>query len=170
VRLVFGCYMSSTCKAVLPVIESYRGLLFYPAAPFFVTLDTTFARRFVTAYKARYGAGAPVPAAAEAAYFQIHLAAAAIARAGSADPERIVLEVGEIESAAPQGRVRIDPRTTTPICSVAACRAPRRARAPSDRLQPRCPPAAGPVFAGAGPRRLVAGWRRGAATVRGASD
>ncbi len=30
VRLVLGCYMSSTRKAVLPVVESYRGLLMYP--------------------------------------------------------------------------------------------------------------------------------------------
>ena len=30
VRLIFGCYMSSTRKAVLPVVESFRGLLFYP--------------------------------------------------------------------------------------------------------------------------------------------
>ena len=30
VRLIFGCYMSSTRKAVLPVVEALRGLLFYP--------------------------------------------------------------------------------------------------------------------------------------------
>src|ERR1700739_300619 len=30
VRLIFGCYMSSTRKAVLPMVESYRGILFYP--------------------------------------------------------------------------------------------------------------------------------------------
>ncbi len=30
VRLIFGCYMSSTRKAVLPLVEAYRGLLFYP--------------------------------------------------------------------------------------------------------------------------------------------
>jgi len=30
VRLVLGCYMSSTRKAVLPVVEAYRGLLMYP--------------------------------------------------------------------------------------------------------------------------------------------
>ena len=30
VRLIFGCYMSSTRKAVLPVVEAFRGLLFYP--------------------------------------------------------------------------------------------------------------------------------------------
>jgi branched-chain amino acid transport system substrate-binding protein len=78
------------------------------AAPFFETLGTATARRFVTAYKARYGEDAPVPAAAEAAYFQVHLAAAAIARAGSADPDRVLPELREAEFAAPQGRVRID--------------------------------------------------------------
>ena len=30
VRLILGCYMSSTRKAVLPVVEAYRGLLMYP--------------------------------------------------------------------------------------------------------------------------------------------
>src|ERR1700731_1204039 len=30
VRLLFACYMSSTRKAVLPVVEAHRGLLFYP--------------------------------------------------------------------------------------------------------------------------------------------
>ena len=30
VRTIFGCYMSSTRKAVLPVVEQYNGLLFYP--------------------------------------------------------------------------------------------------------------------------------------------
>jgi branched-chain amino acid transport system substrate-binding protein len=30
VRIIFGCYMSSTRKAVLPEVEAHRGLLFYP--------------------------------------------------------------------------------------------------------------------------------------------
>ena len=29
-KVIFGCYMSSTRKAVTPVIEKYHGLLFYP--------------------------------------------------------------------------------------------------------------------------------------------
>ncbi|HQT78422.1 MAG TPA: transporter substrate-binding protein, partial [Rhodopila sp.] len=78
------------------------------AAPFFETLNTSEATRFVTAYQARFGAGSPVPSAAEAAYFQVHLAAAAIGRAGSDDPERVLPELSEIEFAAPQGRVRVD--------------------------------------------------------------
>ena len=30
VRIIFGCYMSSTRKAVLPVVEKWNALLFYP--------------------------------------------------------------------------------------------------------------------------------------------
>lgn len=78
------------------------------AAPFFETLATAEGLRFVTAYKERYGAASPVPAAAEAAYFQVHLAAAAIALAGSDEPERVLPELSDIEFAAPQGRVRVD--------------------------------------------------------------
>ncbi len=30
VKLIFGCYMSSTRKVVIPVVEAHRALLFYP--------------------------------------------------------------------------------------------------------------------------------------------
>ncbi len=30
IRLLFGCYMSSARKAVLPIVEKHRGLMFYP--------------------------------------------------------------------------------------------------------------------------------------------
>ena len=30
VRIIFGCYMSSTRKAVVPLVEAHRGLLLYP--------------------------------------------------------------------------------------------------------------------------------------------
>jgi len=79
------------------------------AAPFFETLGTAAARKFVASFHARFGATAPVPAAAEAAYFQMHLAAAALAQAGTDDPERVRHELRDIEFHAPQGRVRIDP-------------------------------------------------------------
>ena len=29
-NIIFGCYMSSTRKAVLPIVEEYKGLLWYP--------------------------------------------------------------------------------------------------------------------------------------------
>lgn len=79
------------------------------AAPFFEVLATPAARRFVSAYKLRYGADAPVPASAEAAYFQVHLAAGALRRAGSDAPEGLLAELRDAEFDAPQGRVRIDP-------------------------------------------------------------
>ena len=78
------------------------------AAPFFEALATPAARRFISAYKMRYGANAPVTAGAEAAYFQVHLAAAALARAGTDDPERLLPALRDAEFDAPQGRVRID--------------------------------------------------------------
>jgi branched-chain amino acid transport system substrate-binding protein len=79
------------------------------AAPFFETLSSPAARKFVAAFKTRYGSEAPVPAAAEAAYFQLHLAMRAVARCGTDDPERVLAELRDSEFDAPQGRVRIDP-------------------------------------------------------------
>jgi branched-chain amino acid transport system substrate-binding protein len=79
------------------------------AAPFFEVLATPAARSFVSAYKLRYGPEAPVTAGAEAAYFQVHIAAGALARIGTDDPERILPELHQAEFNAPQGLVRIDP-------------------------------------------------------------
>jgi branched-chain amino acid transport system substrate-binding protein len=79
------------------------------AAPFFETLPSASARRFVGSFKEKYGPDAPVTAAAEAAYFQVHLAMRAVARCGSDDPERVMVELRDSEFDAPQGRVRIDP-------------------------------------------------------------
>jgi branched-chain amino acid transport system substrate-binding protein len=79
------------------------------AAPFFETLPSASARRFVASFKQKYGPEAPVTAAAEAAYFQVHLAMRAVGRCGWDDPERVLVELRDSEFDAPQGRVRIDP-------------------------------------------------------------
>jgi branched-chain amino acid transport system substrate-binding protein len=79
------------------------------AAPFFETSSSPSARRFVDSFKKKYGSDAPVTAAAEAAYFQVHLAMRAVARCGSDDPERVLPVLRDSEFDAPQGRVRIDP-------------------------------------------------------------
>jgi branched-chain amino acid transport system substrate-binding protein len=79
------------------------------AAPFFETSSSLSARRFVSSFKERYGTDAPVTAAAEAAYFQVHLAMRALARCGTDEPERVLTELRDSEFDAPQGRVRIDP-------------------------------------------------------------
>jgi substrate-binding family protein len=79
------------------------------AAPFFETLSSPAARRFVSSFKERYGTNAPVTAGAEASYFQLHLAMRAVAKCGSDDPEQVLANLRDAEFDAPQGRVRIDP-------------------------------------------------------------
>ena len=49
-----------------------------------------------------------VTAAAEAAYFQVHLVARAIEKTGMDTPEKVQSALGTIEFDAPQGRVRVD--------------------------------------------------------------
>ena len=78
------------------------------AAPFFSSLDTPAAAKFVAEFRARFGADAAVTAGAEAAHFQAMLVAQAIERAGTDEPELVRAELGDLEYDAPQGRVRID--------------------------------------------------------------
>lgn len=79
------------------------------AASFFETLDTPRARRFVSAFKLRFGEAAPVTASAEAAYCQIHLFAKALELAGADEPEAVARHLSGLEFDAPQGRIRVDP-------------------------------------------------------------
>jgi branched-chain amino acid transport system substrate-binding protein len=78
------------------------------AAPFFSELDTPAAAKFVSEFRARFGAAAAVTAAAEAAYFQVMLIAKAMERVGTDDPDAIRIALAEFEYDAPQGRVRVD--------------------------------------------------------------
>ena len=78
------------------------------AAPFFSTLDTKAARSFVASFRARFGAEAPVTAAAEAAFFQVMLVAGAIDQAGTDDPELVRAALSQLQFEAPQGLVRVD--------------------------------------------------------------
>ncbi len=50
-------------------------------------------------------------AAAEAAYFQVHLALRALARAGTDAPDPLLAQLADSEFDAPQGRVRVDAQT-----------------------------------------------------------
>lgn len=81
------------------------------STPFFETLKSPEAKRFVKTYKARFGADAPVTACAEAAYFQIYLYAKALENAACDTPEKIALQVPHLPFDAPQGQVKIDPLT-----------------------------------------------------------
>jgi len=83
----------------------------YTSTVFFETLQTPAAQLFVAAYKARFGADAPVTACAEAAYFQILMYAQALEAGGTDNPDVIIQYLQGMEFDAPQGRVKIDPTT-----------------------------------------------------------
>jgi len=99
----------STTEAEVALMRPEIAAGHLTAASFFETLDTPQARRFVSAFKQRFGAGAPVTASAEAAYFQVHLYAKALELAGVDEPDAIARHLPGLEFEAPQGRVRIDP-------------------------------------------------------------
>src|SRR4051812_3043243 len=99
----------STSEAEVAEMHSEAAEGHITAAPFFETLSSPAARRFVASFKEKYGADAPVTAGAEASYFQLHLAMRAVAKCGTDDPEQVLANLRDSEFDAPQGRVRIDP-------------------------------------------------------------
>lgn len=81
------------------------------AATYMQTLENAANRRFVEAFKTRYGAAATTSVWSEGAYMQVHLFARALGRVGSADPRRIALDPLGDEFETPEGRVRVDADT-----------------------------------------------------------
>jgi branched-chain amino acid transport system substrate-binding protein len=106
-RMPIASLTTSEAEVVEMGSEAAEGHI--TAAPFFETLSSPAARRFVSSFKERYGADAPVTAGAEASYFQLHLALRAVAKCGTDDPEQVLANLRDREFDAPQGRVRIDP-------------------------------------------------------------
>ena len=78
------------------------------AAPYFQSLDTEANRRFVAAYKARFGADRPACMWAEAAYAQTHLFALALAEAGTLEPQQLGQAALRQTFSAPKGEVMFD--------------------------------------------------------------
>src|ERR1700749_3839953 len=105
-KMPIASLTTSEAEVAEMVAEAAEGHI--TAAPFFETLSSPVARRFVTNFKEKYGAGAPATASAEAAYFQLHLAMRAVAKCGTDDPEQVLTNRRDSEFDAPQGRVRID--------------------------------------------------------------
>jgi branched-chain amino acid transport system substrate-binding protein len=78
------------------------------SAPYFCSIDTPENRRFVAAFRARYGPEAPISACTEAAYFQVHMFAQAARLSGSTKRQDILAALAQIRFDAPQGRVEVD--------------------------------------------------------------
>jgi ABC-type branched-subunit amino acid transport system substrate-binding protein len=78
------------------------------SAPYFSSLAGAPNRRFVTSFRNRFGADAPVSQYVAAAYSAIYLFAAALEKAGEMDTQRIIDCVRGLEMEAPQGRIVFD--------------------------------------------------------------
>ena len=130
------------------------------AAPFFETLASPAARRFVTAYKERYGADAPIRRGAEAAYFQVHLAMRAIAQAAAPTPNTCCRSYARSSSRRRRGACGSTARTTTPISGLGS-RASTHGRNFQIVWDPGRVRASRPLLRGAEPLRLVVRRNRG---------
>ncbi len=78
------------------------------AAPYFESVKTPDNLSFVSRYKRRFGDDEPTNLCVEAAYFQVHVFARALAEANSMDPDVMRPIVLGSEFDAPQGRIAID--------------------------------------------------------------
>lgn len=79
------------------------------SAPYFQCLQSKQNREFVRRYQTRYGEDEPTNMCAEAAYFQVHLFAAALEQVNTTDTDILRAAVLGSSIEAPQGRVIIDP-------------------------------------------------------------
>ena len=77
---------------------------------YFQSIDTPENRRFVRAFKRRYGSEQVTDDPIEAAYFQVHLFAESVKKAGSTAIDAIRTAARGLEYMAPGGLVRVDPQ------------------------------------------------------------
>ncbi|MEG4031726.1 MULTISPECIES: urea ABC transporter substrate-binding protein [unclassified Microcoleus] len=78
---------------------------------YFQTVDTPENRKFVKAYKARYGENRVTDDPIAAAYLGVYLWKQAVEKAGSTDVVKVRAAAKNIEFAAPSGKVKIDAQT-----------------------------------------------------------
>jgi ABC-type branched-subunit amino acid transport system substrate-binding protein len=78
------------------------------AAPYFETVQTPDNRSFVARYKQRFGDDEPTNLCVEAAYFQVHVFARALAEVNTMDPDILRSVILGSEFDAPQGHIVID--------------------------------------------------------------
>ena len=98
----------TTCEPEVAQMGSEAAEGHYTSAPYFQSIGSAENARFVAAYHERFGPDQPISSCTEAAYFQVHLFAKAVERAGSTAIAKIKQSLPGFEFPAPQGPVRID--------------------------------------------------------------
>jgi urea transport system substrate-binding protein len=86
-----------------PILEGH-----YAVWNYFQTTDTPENKKFVAAFKAKYGKDRVTDDPIEAGYFAVYLWAEAVKKAGSTDVEAVKAAAKGIEFNAPGGKVKID--------------------------------------------------------------
>lgn len=81
----------------------------YATWSYFESLESEANKRFVAAYRRRFGGERALTAPMESGYFSVHLWAQAVRAANSAEPEEVRKTIGGQSLAAPQGIVSVDP-------------------------------------------------------------
>jgi branched-chain amino acid transport system substrate-binding protein len=102
----------TTSEAEIGLMGADVGCGHLTAAPYFEGVDTVSNRAFVTRFKRRFGDDQHTNLCVEAAYFQIHLLAQALAETNSMDPDILRPAVLGREIDAPQGRIWVDAQSS----------------------------------------------------------
>lgn len=99
-------HMSSESEVAAMGHDLAEGLI--TCASYYQSIDSVENRRALALHRARYGPEGVPNVCWEAAYFQMHLLANAIERAGSDEPTHVARAMPGLEFDAPQGRVQVD--------------------------------------------------------------
>ena len=101
----------TTTESEIRLMGAEVGCGHYTSAPYFERVDTGENASFVARYKKRFGADEPTNMCVEAAYFQIHVFARALAEIDAMNTDLMRMLVLGSEFDAPQGVISIDPET-----------------------------------------------------------
>jgi branched-chain amino acid transport system substrate-binding protein len=98
----------TTSEAEVKMMGADVGCSHITAAPYFESVRTADNLSFVSRYKKRFGDDQPTNLCVEAAYFQVHVFAKALAEVNTMDPDVLRPVVLGSEFDAPQGHIAID--------------------------------------------------------------
>lgn len=101
----------TTTEAEIAAMGADVGEGHITASPYFGSVETPRNAEFVRRLRARYGSDVCLNACFEAAYFQVHIFARALAEANTTDTDVLRPFVMRTEIEAPQGRIAINPAT-----------------------------------------------------------
>lgn len=99
----------TTNEAEIAAIGPEAGVGHITAAPYFRSINSPANRKFLKAYKRKFGTLRDVTSSCEATYNQMHMFAAALEEVGEMDTDRLRESLLGATFDAPQGPIKIDP-------------------------------------------------------------